>query len=346
VTDGEPQTNPEQKPARVGANSHFKRVLEWFWRGATLAKRKQALPHFGERATELVHRAHVSADIARIALMPAEPLEASAEPIASELYRQSAYWSACALSFGHAAKVSNGALPEVWSTLDDSFLQQGTTDAERLEHLRGCLRDGSFVYFADLPEVELRATCLELRKLAEVLLAKLDERTRVVKAVRWQRVWRLSLILVLLLSVAEGSMLLREARQEHSDFAHGKPWRASSTFEQERGCESPEQTCSENTGYFMHTREERNPWVEWDLGRPQRISLVRVENRHDCCFDRAVPMVVEISTDHRKWRQVARRNDEFSSSWEASFDTVPARWVRLRVLKKSFLHLARVSIFP
>ena len=90
---------------------------------------------------------------------------------------------------------------------------------------------------------------------------------------------------------------------------------------------------------------DHNPWIEFDLGALQRVSMVRVENRQDCCGERAVPLAVEVSRDHRRWQSVARRDAVFST-WDAAFDSVETRWIRLRVLKPSTLHLHSVGIYP
>jgi hypothetical protein len=70
-----------------------------------------------------------------------------------------------------------------------------------------------------------------------------------------------------------------------------------------------------------------------------------VTNRDDCCLERAVPLVVEVSDDRKKWRTVARRADSFRE-WEGKFAPLKARYVRLRVDRHSILHLAKVSVRP
>ena len=127
------------------------------------------------------------------------------------------------------------------------------------------------------------------------------------------------------------------------DLAVGKPWVASSTWG--GGCESPLQECPGDGNYFVHTQPENEPWFELDLRSPQTISGVQVVNRVDCCTERAVPLVLEVSTDHKKWREVIRSTQPFRE-WKASFASVTARWVRLRIPKYGTLHLKRVRILP
>ena len=74
------------------------------------------------------------------------------------------------------------------------------------------------------------------------------------------------------------------------------------------------------------------------------MSRVRVLNRDDCCAERAIPLVVEVSLDRHGWHEVARRKDQFED-WTAKFSPVSARYVRLRVPRRSILHLKSVRIF-
>jgi hypothetical protein len=111
------------------------------------------------------------------------------------------------------------------------------------------------------------------------------------------------------------------------------------------GCVSPAQQCAQSPNFFFHTTEEANPWLEFDLGATRSISRVRIENRRDCCSDRAVPLTVEVSTDGKNWKTVARQAEDFTS-WSVSFGSVEARWVRLQTHRQTYLHLAEVRIWP
>jgi len=100
----------------------------------------------------------------------------------------------------------------------------------------------------------------------------------------------------------------------------------------------------ESPNFFFHTQEQNQPWMEIDLGAVQRISSVKIKNRQDCCAERAVPLVLEVSKDGQKWNQLARKNEVFGT-WHAKFAPVETRWVRLRVARKSMLHLQSVDIY-
>jgi hypothetical protein len=127
------------------------------------------------------------------------------------------------------------------------------------------------------------------------------------------------------------------------DLARGKPWQASSLYY--GSCESPEQECPGDKSYFVHTQTENDPWLEIDLKAEQKVGGAHVVNRSDCCTERAVPLLFEVSTDHKRWREVARSTEPFRD-WKPSFPSVPARWVRFKIPKIAPLHLKRVRIFP
>jgi hypothetical protein len=83
----------------------------------------------------------------------------------------------------------------------------------------------------------------------------------------------------------------------------------------------------------------------FDLHRVQSLSAVVVDNRLDGYAERAVPLVVQVSIDQKHWKTVATRKEEFKS-WRADFPTEDARWVKLYVARRDFLHLARVRLLP
>jgi F5/8 type C domain-containing protein len=339
VTDG----RSEIKQAEHVSEAHRgKRVLEWFWRGAALAESRRALPEPSPRIMELALRARHSADIARSVLMPAEPIEdASIRAAASELYRESTYWALCALSADSGAGAGTVYDESIWERLDEPLLAQAVHGSERALALRALLRAGSFVYFAEQSQATRVLACSELQGLARLLCDKIDARERALRANYLQRGLRLGVLALLVLVAVVGTLLRwRDARE----LAAGKPWSASSSLNGV-GCVSPAQQCAQSPSFFFHTTEEANPWVEFDLGVTRSISRVGIENRRDCCSDRAVPLTVEVSTNHKNWKTVARQAEDFTS-WNISFDSVEARWVRLRTPRQTYLHLAEVRIWP
>ena len=127
------------------------------------------------------------------------------------------------------------------------------------------------------------------------------------------------------------------------DLAKGKPWRASSKL---YDCHPELIDCGgARTSIFFHTNFENDPWVEIDLLVPTKFSAVTVRNRSDGAWDRAYPLVLEVSDDAQAWRVLADQPSEFRV-WKAKFEPVTARYVRVRAKKQTYLHLDAVQVHP
>jgi hypothetical protein len=125
------------------------------------------------------------------------------------------------------------------------------------------------------------------------------------------------------------------------DLADGKPWTASSAAIQ---CLPAHRNCGGlHRGVFFHTQMENEPWVRIDLGAEHEVQRIELQNRLDCCKDRAVPLIAELSKDGTSFHAVARR-DEVFDTWHTRFAPESARYVRIRVLRRSALHLERVDV--
>ena len=96
-------------------------------------------------------------------------------------------------------------------------------------------------------------------------------------------------------------------------------------------------------GLLFHTKEEDHPWVEIDLGKPRTIHRIVVENRRDCCTERAIPLVIEVRDGAGDFHEVGRRDEAFDT-WTADFPAEEATRVRLVVEKTTAMHLAGVRI--
>jgi hypothetical protein len=127
------------------------------------------------------------------------------------------------------------------------------------------------------------------------------------------------------------------------DLAAGRPWLASSAFPPaRRGGVGPR---ARRKDYFFHTLPSDHPWVEVDLGTPKMIRSLLVENRSDCCWERALPLDVEVlDLDTKTWRRVAQRRSGFHV-WTHELAPVSARHVRFRLGGVGILHLRRISLY-
>lgn len=313
----------------------------------------------GSRVTNLSLMLERSARLSqRLADRAARPRRRKGQPLASDLacglYRQSAYYSLRALSLlpreasaeaplQAPAREGGDPFTFVFQAAPAALLANAAGGAERAEALEQRLRASTFVDFAALEPVEANALTQELSAFARALLAELEVRQRRFEREAASRSLSVLALAALTAIVAGALLVVPELWQARRDLALGKPWVASSTWG--GGCDSPLQDCPGDGTYFIHTQTENEPWLEFDLQSSKTISGAQVINRTDCCIERIVPLVLEVSTDHKQWREVVRSTQPFRE-WKPSFSPVSARWVRLRIPKYGLLHLKRVRIFP
>jgi hypothetical protein len=314
-------------------------IKEWLWRGNALDTAKAA-PRPSTLRRERLRRARLAAEFADRAVDPAEPLrDGSSLPLAISLYREAAYW----VLLAHSDAADAPTPPTLRELFDSASYPKPALGNEELGIVRAALIDKTFVEIAEgKPELLCREADLCQAFVYAAIHGELDAQDRVATVLiqRWVRVG----VLVFLVAAAlfTSTLMLRRSLQG-PDLALGKPWRASSkAFE----CHPKDMECGgARSAMFFHTAEEEQPWVEIDLGSPQTFGRVEVVNREDCCLERAAPLIVEISDDRIKFREIARNKDTFRE-WEATFTPVKARYVRFRVDRRSTLHLIRVTVRP
>jgi hypothetical protein len=170
-----------------------------------------------------------------------------------------------------------------------------------------------------------------LSQFVRNLIAELEAPTRARQ--RWLLAhWgkRAGLALVLFLLVGTAARLWLQPRDR-------VPGALMTTSSQWRSCSDG--SCGDA---LFHTQEEKDPWVMFDLGAPGNLHRVEVSNRSDCCYARAVPLVVETSDDGKVWTARARAERVFTT-WSHELSG-RARFVRLRVDGTAYLHLAKIVI--
>jgi len=88
-------------------------------------------------------------------------------------------------------------------------------------------------------------------------------------------------------------------------------------------------------------------WWSVDLGRPHALERVVVYGRASCCFNQSIPLALDISLDGKDYREIARRDEPFSQfdPWEIRKLAADARFVRLRLLRDSYLVLGEVEVY-
>lgn len=327
-------------------------LREWLWRGRALrsARSQQTSGSW----LSLRQRAQVAFEVGKQALDPSSgPWAAGdASPIAAGLFVESIGWSLRTLS-NEASDATTEPTPTFATSAGPAELSELLAKHEplllelapgssALDRLRRYLLERDFESTA-LGAGDAEPAARELAQLASRLLELVRPWRSSVDRVLLERTWRSGGVALLLLGLLGAFFLIRSASENRSDLSAGKPWQASSAYEVV--CTSPARNCNSTKDYFFHTLEESNPWLELDLMRPTSIGGVIVQNRSVCCLERAIPLVVEVSTDHRNWREVVRRDTLFDT-WRASFAPATARWIRFRVAGRTFLHLQDVKILP
>jgi hypothetical protein len=336
-----PAAAPPAAPRKPG---RFRRTVEWFWRGRALAELRKEGIAGSPRASELLRRGFLALEVAKRTLDPPERFAAGPpDAVAWELSRQAVYWGLRADRVLTTGTDDAGlTLAELSDAARPRLIAAAGGEAE-LGAINPALSGVTFVEQSELALDELGRSAHALNRFARALLLDL-ERPRVhLDRVWFQRLWRCGGLLALLLLLVFGAFKANGMLLESRDVARGKPWRTSSVYTATTSCPSPKQKCAESPFFFFHTLDDDRPWLEIDLQSKQRIVGAIIENREDCCADRAVPLVIQVSTDHKNWKEVARRTEIFGT-WSPTFAPVSARWVRIMVMKKTSLHLHRASI--
>ncbi len=239
--------------------------------------------------------------------------------------------------------VEKASVEALWQAgKPDQLLADCNVANEEVADVRAIVARSSFEDYAYLSNDEQVRWARKLRIVAEGLLYGLEVSTGRYNPPWLARTLRVGLLLAILIGLVWGGVSVKEWLTELDNIARGKPWVISSTYP--AGCRSPAQQCLESPNFFFHTQEQNQPWMEIDLGSPQTFTSVKIKNRQDCCAERAVPLVLEVSSDGQHWKQLARKNEVFAT-WHPEFPPVTARWVRLRVARKSILHLVSVDIY-
>ena len=322
----------------------LRRAWEWLWRTTALqtARDRQA-----ERRYQLScgQRASIATEVGERTLEPSTPwLSGSASHLAAGLFVEAIGWALRAAQ-GRETEDPSGLRPASPAELSElaasqrELLLSAAGDPDSLNRVLESLQGRRFET-RSLTAADAEQAARELGRVARALL-RASEPHDELDNLYFQRVARVGLSLVLLIAAVAGFAALRDRLERASDLSLGKPWVTSSSYE--AVCSSPSHRCDAAKSYFFHTQQESNPFIEIDLQQAQAFSKVRVINRQDCCAERAIPLVVEVSDDHKHWREVARKTETFDD-WRARFPATTARWVRFRVNGNSILHLADARV--
>jgi hypothetical protein len=326
----------------------FGRVWQWFWRSDAIFELRRTTVAASPRTRELYRRARLSDELARRLLARRRPERATDSAHACELFRQGVTWLLCALRSADSEDASGAAeevtLEALWAGPARTTLALAVADEASLAAAEPLLLNRSFVDYAELPGPEQRQTAVALRDLVRRWLAAVEAPQLALDKIHRRRSLHVTVLLFVVAALVILGTVGAERQEARLDLARGKPWKTSSPHLM-FGCKSPDQTCPESPTFFFHTQEDDKPWVVIDLGVKSRFSSLRIKNRIGCCPERAVPLLVEVSNDQKKWKQVARREEPFDV-WKPKFKPENARYVRVRAARKTWLHLSFVRVLP
>jgi hypothetical protein len=282
--------------------------------------------------SEFLRRARVAFEVAEQARR--NRLESgSTAAVSLDLLRQAVYWAlrangslaepptvaAVLAESDHVLKTSlkakNSELADLSSVLHSDFIELADRSAEQNRRVLKALSRASKRLIAVAARPERRLEWAKLKRAARVLCLVLPVVLPLVVAVWWK----------------------------NHDLARGVPWHTSSVWAK---CRPDKSECGGHpTNILFHTKHEENPWFEYDFGKPLEFSSVTIRNRSDGGSELAVPLVVEASDDGQHFRELARRTEVFWT-WHPRFAATRARYLRVRALKKTYLHLEAIKVHP
>jgi hypothetical protein len=302
-------------------------LAEWFLRRQELQAARAQLPGRDQLAERAFHQARLLREVARQVAAPADELPAGHRAaVLLSLHRDIVYWSLVAGARGEL-EASRG-LERIWQQTPHDELLAAAGSERNLEAVHALL--------GDMPPAASLATTdddvARVRFFADVLYRRLEVPRRRVARVVAKRWIALTGAAVTAIALAFGIRALVKG----PNLARRSQMKVSSALP----------SCAADFGcadLLFHTNQEDGPWVEFDLGASKKIHVIDVGNRPDCCEERAVPLIAEISTDRITWREIGRQDKDFSR-WKLKFPPTTTRYVRLRVPRQTYFGFADVAI--
>lgn len=145
---------------------------------------------------------------------------------------------------------------------------------------------------------------------------------------------------------------IQKARQVGVNLAVGKPTRQSSVYrgtglkhDSDLGVDGQTGPFPQPQGLVM-TNCEDNSWWQVDLEGVHTLTEMRVFNRSDCCQERLSTVNVLLSDDGKRWIAIySHKGDPIGDQLVVDLKGRKARFVRLALDKKEFLHFYECEVF-
>lgn len=305
--------------------------VEWIWRRGALAEAKAGDDAAADRDhVGLVCELVEVADRLSGAIDP--PREGSGYGSAILLYRDALVCALAAVRTGSESGSREEALQKLFAGLGG--------DGSEFVGVASALLDQDVSGVARLSDADRRREAESARRALHAVVLALAGAARRRRRVLAQRVVRSSFLGVLLSALVVGAVLLVLRLLQHPNFLEHATMRTSSDYS---GFSRDTHICDgRHTHLLFHTNKEDQPYVEFDMGVAKTVKFIELVNRRDCCEDRALPLAVDVSPDGKEWKEVFRRSEPFNEVRQ-KVGPMYVRAVRVRALKKTWLHLERVA---
>jgi hypothetical protein len=259
----------------------------WGSAAVTRLRATDVLPSLSERQRADLRQALQVRRLAAEAMASSDQQRAGAIlPALIGILRNGTFW---ALSAG-TPDPAPADIVEAFDRLPTDRLNELVPDADVRERLRSVLTV-SGESWGRRPRPEQEQGLADLKTLSTALLMRLTQSAQRLRAIFVRRIILAFATLILVIAGVKGGL----AVNLKPSLTAGQPWRTSTTLE---ACRPHDHYCADAvTDILFHTLEEESPWVEYDLGSRKAFKRLVVKNRSDCCPDRAVPLVFEVSDD-------------------------------------------------
>jgi hypothetical protein len=302
-------------------------ATEWMFRTASVRAARASVVSLGTRRERALDQARLLLEVANRVKFPVERLPKGRRPgVLVGLYRDAITCALAAQYPGDDPPPQD--LRALWADCAPGELARAAGGPAALDAASRVLFDAPPSSSLDTSAQDAAAA----GALAKGLVGDLDAPRNRLDRLIAQRWLRVLLVVAVLLALGAGVRRLLRG----PDLTSNVTVRVSSTW---NGCAN-DPPCM---ALLFHTDPEPNPWAELDLGAPKTIQRIEITNRKDCCSDRAVPLIVESSTDRANWTPVGQRDTEFQT-WTLTFKPRLARYVKLRVPRNTAFHLKDVAI--
>ena len=315
----------------------FQAVQEWFTRSDAMRAAEAVVPP--EASLRELREAKSALAVAELALEPPEEFEHGDPNRAILLLLGDCLRRALGVKFACAPGLT---LAEVIRLPSRDGLTVCVPPGASLDEVLLWIENGEEAAFDGLSESERDARIAVCLSFVRAVVQEVDQPSAALRRYKSQRSARyVTATLVFLVGMVVGGVFFRRT-VDGAEIATGKPFVASSV--------SPSFGLVGRTNepvlfdLFFHTLEEDHPWIKIDLERVESVGRFTINNRRDCCAERAIPLVVEVSLDAEAWTQVARRDEAFSD-WTATINPIKARHIRISVPRRTPLHLTRVLVW-